>query len=392
MTVMGDATITTEIEGLPRTSAVLEEGRTKGWHLGAQVAVWHHDRLVADAAVGEARLGVPMTSDHMVIWWSMTKASVAVSIAKLWERGLLDIEAPVATYIPEFGANGKETITLRHCLTHTGGFRAGDQVSIQDPDPATWWDKTVAAICAVPVDPGWQIGRDAGYHLFCSMQILGECIRRVDGRSYADFVRDEVFGPLGMNDCWVGMPAEAAAGYGDLLGTMHNTAGDAPVPLSALDLPAMVARSMPGGYGRGPMNQLVRLYRMLAGQGELEGTRVLDRTTVAAISARARTGIHDKTFGVVMDWALGFNVDGGSMGRHCSPRTFGHGGAQSSVAYADPEFGLAVAIQTNGMPGNDVHYRRFEQINSALYDDLDLHWAGSEGRDKPLPGDGMASA
>lgn len=387
-----DIEMATEIEGLPSLSAALESGRQAGWHLGAQVAVWRGDELLADAAVGEARAGVPMTTESMAIWWSMTKATVAVSVAMLWERGLLDLEAPVATYVPEFAANGKEAITLRHCLTHTGGFRGGDQVSSQAADPEVWWDETVAGICAVPVEPGWEIGRDAGYHLFCSMQMLGECIRRVDGRGYASFVRDELFLPLGMDDCWVGMPGDAVERYGDRIGTMHNTSGDAPVPLSMLDLPVTLARSMPGGYGRGPMKQLVRLYRMLGGQGTLDGARLLSPQTVAAIGARHRTGQFDKTFGVVMDWGLGFNVDGGSMGRHCSPRAYGHGGAQSSVAFVDPEFDLAVAIQTNGMPGNEVHYQRFETLNSALYDDLGLHWAGPEGRDKPLPGAGMASA
>ena len=376
---------------LPRTVEVLEGGRTGGLHPGAQLAVWVGDELVADLALGEARAGVPMTTRHMAIWWSMTKATVAVSIAMMWEQGKLDIEQPVASYVPEFAVNGKESLTLRHLLTHTGGFRDGDRVSSQAQDPGDWWDETVAGICAAGLEAGWVPGRDAGYHLFCSMQILAECIRRVDGRRYDSFVRDELFLPLGMNDCWVGMPADAIERYGDLIGTMHNTSTRQAIALEALDSPTSLGRSMPGGYGRGPMNQLVRLYRMLANEGELDGVRVLSPQTVAAIGARHRTGTLDKTFGVPMDWGLGFNVDGGAMGRHCSPRTFGHGGAQSSIAFVDPEYRLAAAIQTNGMPGNEAHYIRFNEITTALYDDLGLAWAGPAGRDKPLPGEGMAS-
>jgi CubicO group peptidase (beta-lactamase class C family) len=379
--------------GIDRTLEEIEAGRTAGMHLGGQVAVWRDDELVADVAIGETRPGQPMTTDQMIIWWSMTKASTAVAVAVCWERGLLDIDAPVATYVPEFAANGKEALTLRHLLTHTGGFTSGDAIQSKALDPDEWWDDVVAGICNVGIDDGWVAGRDAGYHLWCSMQILGECVQRVTGRRYPDFVREEIFLPLAMVDCWVGMPVEVAEGYGDRLGTMFNTAtDDGPVPLSLLDNPAVVARSMPGGYGRGPMNQLVRMYRMLVRGGELDGTRLLSPQTVTAISARHRAGLHDRTFGVVMDWGLGFNVDGGAMGRHCSPRAFGHGGAQSAIAFADPEYGVAAAIQLNGMPGNEAHYRRFNRVCTALYDDLGIGWAGPGGRDKPLPGEGMASA
>ena len=377
---------------IDRTLAEIEAGRNAGLHLGGQIAVWRGDELIADIAVGDARPGEPMTTDQMVIWWSMTKASTAVAVALCWERGLLDIDAPVAQYVPEFAANGKEAITLRQLLTHTGGFTNADAVQSAATDPDQWWEDVVSGICAASIDDGWVVGRDAGYHLWSSMQILGECVRRVTGKRYADFVRDEIFLPLGMNDCWVGMPEDVAVGYGARLGTMFRTETGEAQPLAILDLPAAVARSMPGGYGRGPMNQLVRMYRMLVGGGELEGTRILMPQTVTAIAARHRTGIHDRTFGVVMDWGLGFNIDGGAMGRHCSPRTFGHGGAQSGMAYADPEFGLAIAIQVNGMPGNEAHYKRFDRISTALYDDLGLHWAGPNCRDKPLPGAGMASA
>jgi len=386
-TVVGE-----QVVGLGRTLEVIETGRGHGQHLGAQLAVWRDGDLVADVAVGDARPGRPMTTDQMIIWWSMTKATVAVAVAQAWERGAVDIEAPVADYVPEFAAKGKGAVTLRHCLTHTGGFRGGDAVQSKAKDPDEFWRETTDGICAVGPEPRWEPGHKAGYHLFCSMHMLAECLRRVDGRSYATRVREDVFEPLGMTDCWVGMPTDVAEQYGDRIGTMYNTAQGEPIALDVLDLPFTLARSFPGGGGRGPMNQLVRLYRMLANSGELDGVRLLAPNTVAAISARHRVGMYDKTFGVVMDWGLGFNVDGGSLGRHCSPRAFGHGGAQSSVAFADPEYGLAAAIQFNGMPGNEVHYQRLNAVTTALYDDLGLHWAGPEGRDKPLPGAGMASA
>jgi len=141
----------------------------------------------------------------------------------------------------------------------------------------------------------------------------------------------------------------------------------------------------PGGGGRGPMRQLARLYEMLLFRGELDGARILSPQTVEAITARHRVGMYDETFGIVIDWGLGFNIDGGAMGPHCSPRTFGHGGAQSSMAYCDPEHGIVAAIQTNGMPGNERHYPRMSGISTALYEDLGIAKPGDPGRTKVLP-------
>jgi CubicO group peptidase (beta-lactamase class C family) len=378
---------------LPRTVAAMERGIEQGLHLGVQAHVSVRGEPVADLAIGEAAPGVPMTDDRMIIWWSMTKPTVAVSIARLWERGALAIDDPVVRYVPEFGAHGKDRVTIRHLLTHTGGFRPGDQVRSDARDPERWWDEIVAGVCAVEPEPGWEPGKKAGYHLTCGMTMLGEIVRRVDGRHFSAFVRQEVFEPLGMADCWVGIPAERIDGYGSRLGTMHDTADGVAKPLSDLDSPVALARCSPGGGGRGPMRQLARLYEMLRRHGELDGVRVLTPQTVEAITARHRTGLYDHTFNVVTDWALGFNVDGGSTGPHCSPRTFGHGGARSSLAFCDPDNGIVAAIQTNGMCENARHYERLRELTRLLYVDLGLAGEDDPGRDKPLPRiAGMATA
>ena len=381
---------------LSKTTAAIEQGITDGLHLGAQVYVSVDGKTIADTGVGESKSGTPMTTDQMIIWFSMTKPTVAVSTAQLWERGQIELDDPVARYVPEFAANGKDRITIRHLLTHTGGLRAGDQATSESKDPDEWWAEVVAGICAVEPEDGWEPGKKAGYHLTCGMTMLGEIIRRVDGRPFNEYVRREVFEPLGMTDCWVGMPIENAKAYAEAgrLGTMHNTSTEAGVvPLAMLDHPAGLTRCSPGGGGRGPMNQLARLYEALLFRGELEGQRILLPQTVEAMTARHRVGLHDETFGVVMDWGLGFNIDGGSMGPHCSPRAFGHGGAQSSLAFCDPENGVVSVIQTNGMPGNEKHYPRFFAISKALYEDLGIASADDPGRAKQLPAmAGMATA
>jgi CubicO group peptidase (beta-lactamase class C family) len=224
------------------------------------------------------------------------------------------------------------------------------------------------------------------------MTMLAEVLRRVDGRFYSRYVREEIFEPLGMDDCWVGMPREKVAEYGERIGTMHHTAGEAPLPLDRLDSLGSLTRCSPGGGGRGPMRQLARLYEMLEGKGEREGVRLLGPQTVAAITARHRVGIFDHTFGNTLDWGLGFGIDSSSHGRHSSRRVFGHGGAQSSIAYCDPEHGLVVAMQTNGMPGTERHYVRLAAIADAVYEDLGLADPSDPGRTKDRPVDSGVSA
>jgi CubicO group peptidase (beta-lactamase class C family) len=381
-------------EQLPRTTEVLEDGIAEGLHLGAQVYVSLDGKVIADGVVGEARTGTPLTPEHLIIWWSMTKATVAVSVAQQWERGNIDLDATIASYVPEFGVGGKEGITVRHCLTHTGGFRGGDAIQSPAKDPIDNWDEVVAGICALPLDEGWIPGETAGYHLTCGMTMLAEVIRRVDGRFYSQYVRDEVFEPLGMDDCWVGMPIDRFEDYASrgLIGTMHHTAGESALALDRLDSKGNLTRCSPGGGGRGPMRQLARMYEMLNGRGEREGVRVLGAQTVEAITARHRTQRFDKTFGIVTDWALGFGVDSSSHGRHSSRRVFGHGGAQSSIAYCDPEFGLVVAMQTNGMPGSEPHYKRLAAVSDAIYEDAGLADPSDPGRVKEMPSESSATA
>jgi CubicO group peptidase (beta-lactamase class C family) len=371
-------------EAVPGAVGVLVEGIERGLHPGGLLYVSVDGKAVADVGVGEARAGTPMTPDSMVIWWSMTKPSVAVSIAQQWERGALELDDPVVRHLPEFGAHGKEIITIRHLLTHTAGIRGADAVASTAPDDA-YWDEIVAGICAVEREADWVPGERAGYHLTSGMTILAEIVHRLDGRRFETYVRDEVFEPLGMTDCWVGMPPDAITRYGDRIGTMHSTASGDPIPLDSYDAPEFLRLCVPGGGGRGPVRQLGRLYEAFLAHGELDGRRVLTPQTVEALTARHRVGLYDETFHAQIDWGLGFAIDAFAMGRHASPRAFGHGGALSAISFADPEHGLAAVVQTNGMCGNDDHYLRLDAVTTALYEDLGLVAPGAPGRDKAFP-------
>ena len=147
-----------ESVALPRMIAVIERGIAAGLHSGAQFYVSRDGVIVASGAVGEARPGVAMMGENILIWYSAGKPLTAIAIAKLNEAGLVGLDEAVAKYIPEFGVKGKEAISVRNLLTHTGGIRWANF------QPGMGWEEILGRICDAPLEPRWEIGRTAGYH------------------------------------------------------------------------------------------------------------------------------------------------------------------------------------------------------------------------------------
>jgi CubicO group peptidase (beta-lactamase class C family) len=375
-------------ERLGEAVGALVAGCRAGHHLGAQLYVSRDHAPVCDLALGEAAPGEPLTRGHLMLWLSSTKPVAAVAVAQLWERGALELDDPVARHVPEFAQGGKEAVTVRHLLTHTGGFRLLD---VGWPDHP--WEETLARICAVRLEPRWVPGEKAGYHLVSSWFVLGELVRRLDGRAFDRYVRDEVFAPLGMADSWVGMPADACRAYGSRVAEIFDTGAGAPRP-RGWAAEARAVRPSPGGNGRGPIAELGRFYEALLAGGARGGRRVLKPQTVEALTARHRVGMFDHTFRHVLDWGLGFIPDSKhygadtvpyGYGRLCSARTWGHSGYRSSTAFADADRRLVVALAMNGTPTAEVHERRLQGVIEGIYRDLGLGGP-------PPPSAGPASA
>ncbi|HEX8521033.1 MAG TPA: serine hydrolase domain-containing protein [Tepidisphaeraceae bacterium] len=359
---------------MSRTMNVVRRGMEEGVHIGGQVFVSVKGEPVLDWAVGEARPGVAMGTATLMVWMSSTKPIAAVAIAQLWEKGLLELDDLVTKFIPEFGQNGKQNITIRHLLTHTAGIRG-----LIGKWEEQSWDQIIAMISAMRVEPGWEVGKKAGYHTLTSWYVLGEIVRRADGRAFEKYVREEIFLPIGMTDSWVGLPGDAHRAYGDRIGLMHDTFHGEPRVLSTENEEG-AARVRPGANGRGPIRELGKFYEMLLKNGLAGGKQILLPQTVEAMTARHRVGLYDQTFKHLIDWGLGIIVNSHyhgetvpyGFGPHASLRAFGHSGHQSSTGFADPEYGLAVAWVMNGMPGEKRHDLRVREINSAIYEDLDL--------------------
>lgn len=349
------------MQDLPKTSLAIEAGIGKT-HQGAQL-------YIARNGAEQHFTWGNLTPDHQMLWMSSVKPITAVAISQLWEQRKLQLDDSVATHIPDFAANGKADITIRHLLTHTGGFRAPH---------ASWKPQELTGIidriCAAKLEPGWIPGQKAGYHPDTSWYILGELVHRVSGVPLQNYLRAHIFAPLGMHNSHLGIPEDQ---QGQRVASVYEPDGEGLKLRAALNDPRVVALVRPGGNGRGPARELGRFYRALLAGGE----GIISPQTVAALTARHRVGMYDHTFRHEMDWGLGFIIDSKrhgletvpyGYGDHCSTNTFGHSGSQSSAAFADPEAGLVVVLIFDGMPGETAHQSRMRSCLNAIYADLGL--------------------
>jgi len=358
---------------LKRTLLDLDAGLDKGSYLGGQMFVSRRGTTLLETSFGEARPGEAMTAAHLPIWFSTGKPIAAIAIAQLWERRLLELDDPVSRFVPEFAAGGKQKVSIRHLLTHTGGFRMLDLNW-----PISTWDEIIDRICRKRLEPRWVPGATAGYHRTSSWFMLGEIVRRVDGRPFETYVREELFLPLGMKNSWIGMPADRYRRYEDLIAPLFDT--DTPEPrITRWHSQEWVTSCSPGANARGPIRELATFYEMLRAGGTHDGIRILTPQSVEAFTAKHRVGLYDKTFQAVLDWGLGFMKNSAhygvkglpySFGHYASDRVFGHSGYRSSIAFCDPTHHLVVALAVNGTSSELVYQRFVQGLLDTLYGEL----------------------
>lgn len=363
---------------LERARTVIEDGIKARLHLGAQLYVSRDGKTVGDLAFGEAREGVAMRPDTLMLWMSSVKPITAVAIAQMWERGKLDLDDPVARHIPEFCAKGKERVTIRHVLTHTGGFRArsclGRPTRGRKSSPSFATRRSSPAGCPAS---GWAITsrRDGtrwqkSWAESTDNRTRNTCARKSSSRSAC---------AIPGSGCRRKRHREYAAEQ--RIAPMHFSTGlMKPIPHNYpfwSDSVEALAVCRPGGSARGPIHDLGKFYEaMLAGGGN-----IIEPQTVEAISARHLVGMRDRTFGYPLDRGLGVVIDSKQycnsatwFGNHCSKRTWGHAGYVSSVGFVDPPSKTVVALVFNGMleSQENRHDARMISTLDAIYADLGL--------------------
>jgi CubicO group peptidase (beta-lactamase class C family) len=339
----------------PNTSIgrLLEDLVARGEELGLQVAAYHKGKLVIDAwaGVADAATGRKVDGETLFTVFSTTKGITYACIHMLAERGKLDYDDTVARFWPAFAAKGKDRVTIRQVLTHSAGVP-------QMPDGATAedicnWDRICAAIAELA--PLWEPGKLTGYHAYTVGWILGEVLRRIDGRTMARFVEDEICRPLGLKSLFFGIPESVEGRVATLVDAPPVVGGPEPLPLLAASIPAQFPASavpfnrpdvrracIPAAGGIMSARDLARFYAALS--TGVDGQRLLSRERVSLAAREQRRDV-DQVLGLPIRKGLGFFLHG-ENGESISESSdsLGHPGAGGSVGYADPEHELAVGF------------------------------------------------
>lgn len=365
--------------------------RTNG---GAAVAVYHRGEPVVDLWGGWKDADERWASDTVAMCFSTTKGVVSTALHVLADRGLVDYDAPVARYWPEFAVNGKEHVTVRHVLTHSAGLHRL-RSTIGSADHMLDWEHMTAALAGAR--PAYEPGTRHGYHALTYGWLVGEIVRRVSGLPIGEFVRRELAEPLGLDGLYIGLPQserhrvaplgpmgiprpriepfrtiekELGRGLGKVVSALPGPANtrrvvNALVPRGVEDVlwgADVMDAEVPAANGFFTARSLARMYAMLAGGGTLDGTRILSQRTVDLIAERQRTG-PDLVLVAPMDWRLGYHRVITACGT--VSQGFGHFGFGGSGAWADPERDLAVAMVCSRGTGTPIGDARMLTLGAA---------------------------
>ena len=356
-----------------------QENFATGDELGASVCVVHDGKVVVDLWGGHsAPSGEPWQKDTIVNVYSTTKTMAAVCILMLADRGLVDFDAPVARYWPEFAQNGKEGVLVRHVMSHSAGL-AGFDSRVEIEELYNWDD-----ICTrlARQAPWWEPGTASGYHAITQGYLQGEILRRVDGRSLGTFFREEVATPLDV-DFHIGLATQHDDRVGEMVpptATMDQISGDpdsiatrtfrsATLTGREPQTRAWRAAEIPAAGGIGNARAVARVHGAIAAGGALDGVRLMALETVARAQQQQING-KDLVLGVWMLFGLGFGLMNPRNPFTPSPGAFYWGGWGGSIAVVDPDTRTSIAYVMNRMGESTLGDQRSAGIIQATYASL----------------------
>lgn len=302
-------------------------------------------------AVAEPRFfGVP--ADSLFLVASITKPVTAAAVMLLVERGQLLLDDRVTDTIPEFAQNGKQDVRLRHLLTHTSGLpdMLPENVALRKAHAPL--EAFVEGTCRHPLmfPPGTRVSYQS-----MGFAVLSEIVRRVAGVPLATFLKDEYFGPLGMQDTSLGWVAENASRIATLRLEPEQEGTD-----WSWNTPYWLGLGAPwGGLITSPADFAV-FARMMLDEGSTRKRQFLGRATVQAMCRNQLAGMplvpeeerRCRPWG--LGWRLNWPGHSANFGDMLGPQTYGHWGATGTLCWIDPDadaFCLLFTTQPQGEPG-----------------------------------------
>ena len=321
----------------------------------------------------------PLTPQNLFYSYSCAKQLTVAVVLSYVERGLLSLTAPVADVIPEFGCRGKERITLTHLLTHRAGLPL--LLPPMPPEEMGNLEAVVAATCALaPESPP---GERVAYAALVGHAIMAEMVRRADGgnRRYRDILHQELFEPLGMNDCALGKPDAFADRVCPAVVRDRSQGLFDPEAVEGIAQAVTAEAEIPGGGCIVGSDGLFRFADMLRRGGERDGKRILSPGMIDLIT-RNHTGSRPNDLWAFTEgmrgwepWpanlGLGFFLRGEGLhpahfGTLASPRTFGGMGAGGTMFWIDPARDITFVYLTTGLLEESRNIDRCQRISDMV--------------------------
>ncbi len=353
-------------KALDNVKALFQQQLDQGLHPGAAMAVYRHGKLVLDlhGGVADPDTGKPVDKDTLFVIFSCTKALAAFCWHIMWSRGMIELGHWLPEYWPEFAKNGKEDVEVRHILTHMGGFP--DTPPELTPEKMADWGAAVTAIENAKLR--YRPGEVISYHSLNFGWVIGEVVRRVDGRPISLFLKEEITGPLGMDDFYLGLPPDQEDRVAKLRWMVEE---EKPPLVDIFNRPEIHQAVIPAANGISTARDLARFYAMLSMGGTLDGVDLVRPGIVKGFAVLQEEG-EDVGNDRQVKLGLGVALDDPAMGRHRGDErygaTYGHGGLGSSIAWVEPDKRLAVAIITNGVRDRDSNQERLAALSNAVKD------------------------
>lgn len=311
--------------------------------VGASAAVVVDGQVVADIWGGYAdeQRSRPWERDTIVNVWSTTKTMTALCSLILADRGVIDLDAPVATYWPEFAAAGKAGVLLRHVLGHTAGLPSWDTpVSVEQ-----LYDWPVITALLAQQAPASEPGTVGAYHALTQGFLLGEVVRRVTGVSLGTFFAEEVAGPLGA-DFHIGLADEHVPRVAPAIPARTRAPeveargpGNPPLPPETANTAAWRRAEVPSANGFGNARSVARIQSVLASGGRVGDRRLLSAAGCERALEEQFSG-QDAVLGAPVRYGMGYALQG---------RTCSWGGWGGSIVLVDLDHQLTVSYVMNQM-------------------------------------------
>ena len=318
-----------------------------------------------------------------VCMMSVAKGITAICFNMLIERGLVDPDAHVTEYWPEYGQNGKEKTLVRHFLDHTAAVPV---LTTDQLWPGAMFDREAIVHALEVQEPLWEIGTKAAYHVHHQGFLLGEIMRRVDGRTVGPFLREEVAGPLNAEYYIGGMSDEEQACVAEVMPNMEAKLFAAKDAEDQTSLRALAFKQNPdepwvvtmnrsewrtvevaSGSGHGNARGVARIYGALGNGGDLDGVHILSKDQIESMITEQHNqfeAFQDRPYHQALGLLLN-TPEAVYMGPNM--RSFGHHGIGGSIGFCDPDAGIGFSYACNKMHAVGTNGPRAARLIDALY-------------------------